>query len=93
MVELKVTLGAKGQVVIPKIFRDYFKLYPKQPAIIKSTEEGVLILKKDNRNMDIIEQLMQTAIEASKRRKGKPFVYKKEEFYEQHDKRAKRAGL
>ena len=90
MVELKVTLGTKGQVVIPKILRDYYKIYPNQGAIIKSTNEGVLIMKNED---NIIEKLTEIAKEASKNRKGKPFIYKKEEFYEQYDKRAKRAGL
>lgn len=90
MVELKVTLGTKGQIVIPKIFRDYYKIYPKQEVIISSKEEGVLIKKQDN---NIIEKLRELAKEASKMRKGKSFKYDKKEFYEQHDKRAKRAGL
>lgn len=90
MVELKVTLGTKGQVVIPKILREYFKLYPNQGAIMKSTNEGVLIIKNED---NIIEKLKEMAEEASKNRKGKPFRYDKKEFYEQYDKRAKRAGL
>ncbi len=90
MVELKVRLGSKGQVVIPKIFRESYKIYPNQEAIITAVDEGVLIKKND---INIIEKLREMAKEAKKIRKGRPFTYKKEEFYEQYDKRAKRAGL
>ncbi len=90
MVELKVRLGSKGQVVIPKILRDSYKLYPKQEVIISEREEGVLIKKQDT---DIIEKLKELAREASKKRGGKPFKYKKEDFYEQYEKKARRAGI
>ncbi len=90
MVELKVTLGSKGQLVIPKVFRDYYMIYPKQQAIVKSTEEGVLITKNKEDPIKILEKIAEIA---SKKRKGRPFKYNKEEFYEQYEKRAKKAGL
>ena len=58
MIELKVKLGAKGQVVIPKIFRDNYKIYPKQEVIIMAKDEGVLIKKQDD---NIIEKLREIA--------------------------------
>jgi len=91
MVELKVTLGPKGQVVIPKIFREYFKIYPRQEAVIKAVDNGILIVKQ--KQEDPIKILEEMAKIATERRKGKPFNYNKREFYEQYDKRAKRAGL
>lgn len=90
MVELKVTLGAKGQLVIPKIFRDNYKMYPKGDVVIIAKEEGVLIKQQ---NIDIVEKLRELAKEASRKRKGKKFTYNKEEFYEQYEKRARRAGI
>ena len=89
MVELKVRLGPKGQIVIPKILRDQFKLYPNQEVIIKEEAEGVLIKSKE----DPIKTLEKIAEIAAEKRKGKPFKYNKKEFYEQYEKRAKRAGL
>lgn len=90
MVELKVILGSKGQVVIPKILREYFKLYPNQRAIMKPTDEGVLITRNENNPVEILEKIAETA---SEKRKGKPLRYSKKEFYEQYGKREKRAGL
>ena len=90
MVELKVTLGSKGQLVLPKIFRDYYEIYPNHQAVIKSTEEGILITKNREDSMKIFEKIAEAA---SKKRKSKSVNYKKEEFYEQYEKRAKRAGL
>ena len=58
MIELNVKLGAKGQVVIPKIFRDNYKIYPKQEVIIVAKDEGVLIKKQDD---NIIEKLREIA--------------------------------
>lgn len=88
MVELKVRLGSKGQIVIPKILRDNYKLYPKQEVIITEKDDGILIKKEDP--IKILEKIARTA---SKKRKGKPFIYNKEEFYEQYEKRARRAGI
>ena len=42
---------------------------------------------------DIMEVLKRIAMEATKRRKGKKLIYDKKEFYEQYEKRLKRAGL
>ena len=90
MVELKVRLGPKGQVVIPKIFRESYKLYPNQVVVIRNDEDGVLIKKQDE---DIVEKLREIAKKAAKKRKGKKFRYDKMEIYEQYDERARRAGI
>ncbi len=90
MVELKVKLGAKGQVVIPKIFRESFHLFPNQEAIIKEKEDGILITKSKEDPIKVLEKIADIS---SEKRKGKPFRYNKKEFYEQYDKRNKRAGL
>ncbi len=90
MIELKVRLGPKGQVVIPKIFRDNYKLYPRNEVIITAEEDGVLIKKQDD---NLIEKLREIAKEATRKRKGKPFIYDKRQFYEQYEKRARRAGI
>ena len=90
MVQLKVRLGAKGQLVIPKIFRETYKLYPRREVIIEAEDRGVVIKKQDE---DIVGKLKVIAEEAAKRRKGKKFKYDKRAFYEQYDKRARRAGI
>lgn len=90
MVELRVKLGHKGQVVIPKLLREQFKLYPGEEVLMKEENEGVLITKNIE---DPIEILMKTAKEATKKRGGEPLKYNKQEFYEQHEKRLKHSNL
>ena len=90
MVELMVRLGEKGQLVIPKIFRDHYKLYPKETVTITANDEGVLIT---NNKKDLLKTMEKIAEIASMKRKGKPFIYNKEEFYEQHEERTRRAGI
>lgn len=90
MVELKVRLGPKGQLVIPKIFRDNYKLYPNQEAVIISKEEGVLIKKQDD---NFVERLREIAKEISGKRNGKKFVFNADKSYnEQFEKRARKSG-
>ncbi len=90
MVQLKVKLGMKGQIVIPKIFREQYKIYPNQEAIIKEQEEGILITKNQQDPIEILEKI---ADEATKKRKGKKAEVDPHAIYEQYEKRAKRAGL
>lgn len=90
MVELKVRLGPKGQIVIPKIFREAYKMYPEQQVIIIEQEEGVLIKKQTSDPLAILEKVSQ---EAEKKRKGKKLKIDAHAIYEQYEKRAKRAGL
>ena len=90
MVELRVRLGSKGQVVIPKILRETYGMYPMQEVIISEKDEGVIIKKPES---DILEYFKKIAKIATEKRKGKPFKYDKNEFYEQYEKRLKRAGL
>ncbi|MEK6792480.1 MAG: AbrB/MazE/SpoVT family DNA-binding domain-containing protein [Nanoarchaeota archaeon] len=91
MVELRVRLGSKGQVVIPKILRETYGLYSRQEVIISEREEGVLI--KNNHNKNPLEILDKISDEVAKKNKGKKITVHPHEIYEQYDKRAKRAGL
>ena len=81
MVELRVRIGSKGQIVIPKIFRQAYKFYPEQEVIIQNEKEGVLIKIQEE---DVVEKLKAIAVRAAKQRKGKKFSYDKREFYEQY---------
>lgn len=91
MVELKVRLGPKGQIVIPKIFRNEFNLYPGHEVIIKDEETiGILIKRKSQDPIEILEKI---AKEVSKRKKGRKIKIDPHDIYEQYEKRAKRAGL
>ncbi len=91
MVELKVRIGPKGQIVIPKILRDSYNLFPNQEAIVKEEEEGVLITKSNEDPIKVLEKIAEIA---TKRRKGKKFVFDSDKSYEEQlEKRARRAGL
>ena len=86
MVELRVRLGTKGQIVIPKILRETYGLYSRQEVIITEKDNGVLIKKPQP---GVSEYFKEQSIKASK----KGLHYDKKEFYEQYEKRLKRAGL
>ena len=43
MVELRIKVGPKGQILIPKVFRDRYGLKEGDVVIIEPEEEGVLI--------------------------------------------------
>lgn len=43
MVELRIKVGPKGQILIPKIFRDRYGLGEGDFVVIEPGEEGVLI--------------------------------------------------
>ena len=90
MVELKVRLGSKGQIVIPKILREAYNIYPNQEVIIREEQEGVLIKKQTSDPLEVLERVSQ---EAEKRRKGKKLKIDPHAIYEQYEKRARRAGL
>lgn len=88
--ELKVRMGPKGQIVIPKIFRESYKIYPNQQVVMQNDENGLLIT---NGESNIVEKLREMARGAARKRKGKKFKYDKSEFYEQYEKRAKKTEL
>ena len=91
MVKLEVKLGLKGQIVIPKIFRDEINIYPGSRAIMSLQEEKIIIEKKQAR--DIIELLGRISEEATKKRKGKKLEVNPRAIFEQYEKRARRASL
>ena len=43
MVRLKVKVGPKGQIVIPKMFREAYRIKEDGYAIIEPTDKGLLI--------------------------------------------------
>lgn len=43
MVELRIKVGAKGQILIPKVFRDRYGLKEGDVVVIEPEEGGVLI--------------------------------------------------
>ncbi len=90
MVELKVRLGSKGQIVIPKILREYYNIFPNQEVIVIEQEDGVLIKKEKNNQIDLLERIAKIA---TAKRKGKKVKVNPHAIYKQYEKRARRAGL
>jgi len=43
MFQKHVKVGPKGQIVIPKVFRDEFNIEPGSEVIVEYTEEGLVI--------------------------------------------------
>ena len=43
MVKLRVKVGPKGQIVIPKVFRDIYRIKVGGTAILEPLEDGLLI--------------------------------------------------
>lgn len=90
MVQLRVRLGPKGQLVIPKIFRNEINVYPGTEVTLELEPTGVIIKK---RSQDPIELLEKISREATKRRKRRKLRIDAHGIYEQYEKRNKRAGL
>ena len=63
----KMTIGPKGQVVIPKIFRDIEKISPGTEVLLELKDEGILIKKKEQ--IDIIKLMKDIAKSISKKDK------------------------
>jgi len=58
MVRFRVKVGPKGQVIIPKIFRDAYKIREGGYAILEPADEG-LILKGIEDPKDIVTWIME----------------------------------
>ena len=62
-----MTVGPKGQVVIPKTFRDIEKITPGSEVIFELKDEGILIKKEQEE--DPIKMMEQIAKSISKKHK------------------------
>lgn len=83
MVRIKTRVGSKGQVVIPKVFRDEYNISPGDEVIFEENSQA-LLLKKPNE--DIIKILEESAKKIKFRGKIDPHAI--EEQYEERWKRA-----
>ncbi|MBS3149717.1 AbrB/MazE/SpoVT family DNA-binding domain-containing protein [Candidatus Woesearchaeota archaeon] len=83
MVRIESRVGPKGQVVIPKIFRDEYNISPGDKIIFEENSQS-LVLKKPNENIvKVFEEIAKKV-----RFKGKIDVHAIEEQYEERWKRA-----
>lgn len=56
MVETVVRIGEKGQILIPKIFRDHFGILPGQHATLQETSHGLLVKKIEKNPIILFEE-------------------------------------
>ena len=84
MVETLIKVGEKGQILIPKLLRDHFGIFPGHNALLKETREGLLLRKVDNDPLEIFAKTAQTV-----RKKAKEI----ESVIEQYQERIKKAGI
>lgn len=56
MVSIRIRVGPKGQVVIPKVFRDVYGIKEGGEVVIIPTEEG-LIIKSEKSVEEVIKTL------------------------------------
>jgi len=47
MVKLRVKVGSKGQIVIPKVLRDKLKIEPGKYVTIEAQEDKIIIKRKN----------------------------------------------
>ncbi len=50
IIKKKGTVGPKGQVVIPKVFRDAEKINPGNEVMFELIDDGILIKKEEDHN-------------------------------------------
>lgn len=82
----KMRIGSKGQVVIPKIFRQHFNLTPGDEIVFEETSKGVLIGKP-------VQDISAFARKAAQEIRHKGKIDLNKEYEEQVGRRLRRAGL
>ncbi|MBI2583254.1 MAG: AbrB/MazE/SpoVT family DNA-binding domain-containing protein [Candidatus Aenigmarchaeota archaeon] len=83
MVEIRTKVGIKGQVVIPKVFRNEYNINSGSSVVFRE-EEGKLVIAKPR--VDVVGILRKLP--------KKPFVLRPDESYEEEIReRLKRAGI
>ena len=57
MIKQEMKVGPKGQIVIPKIFREQKKIYPGDKVFIELREEGIIIEKPLEDPLKVFERV------------------------------------
>ncbi len=55
--EIETKVGPKGQVLIPKSFREWYHLLPGDFVLLKETEKGIIIQKRMEHPLEVLETL------------------------------------
>jgi len=68
VVSIRLKVGPKGQIVIPKVFREAYGIKEGGEVIVEPTERGLVIMPKKSK-----EELIQELLEwKRKKARGKP---------------------
>ena len=75
ILKMRMKVGPKGQVVIPKKMRDEKKILPGDDVLMELSEEGILIEKPKR---DVIAEMKKIANSIEYRGKIDPHAYEEE---------------
>ena len=85
MVTITMKVGQKGQIVIPKVFRDEYGMSMETEVILTDTGDGILLQKPV---LNIAEEFARLAQQAHKRIKVDPHLIE-----EEYEERLRRSGF
>ncbi len=57
MIRQETKVGPKGQIVIPKIFREHKKIYPGDKIFVELREDSIVIEKPTKDTLKIFEEI------------------------------------
>ena len=63
----QVKVGPKGQIVIPKAFRDEFDIHPGSELIVEYTKDGIVINVEEENTEEIFEEVANTGKKVTRR--------------------------
>lgn len=89
LIQEKMTVGPKGQVVIPKMFRDIEKIMPGNEIIFELKDEGILIKKQQYDHIKMAELIAKVI---SKKHK-KVIIDSDKDYEEMLEERWKKASI
>mgnify|MGYP001605072038 CR=1 FL=1 len=72
-IQEKMTVGPKGQVVIPKIFRDLENIFPGNEIIFELKDEGILIRKIQYDHIKMAEMIAKSGKKLKKYQANKEY--------------------
>ena len=75
ILKMKMKIGPKGQVVIPKQIRDEKKIFPGDEVFVELSEKGVLIEKP---HVDVVAEFEKIARSIKHKGKINPHAYEEE---------------
>ena len=85
MVTIRTKIGAKGQIVIPKILREEYNIRKNTELILRDTGQGILLQRP---HLDVVEEFARLA-----QQHGKAVKVDVHAIEKQYEERMKRSGI